>query len=367
MDAQTRDGYEANAEAWIAVRKPRSLPRLERFAATLEPGSRVADLGSGPGWYANAFRRLGHRSLACDLSAEMLRAAGEHAPGVPRLRADLARLPLGRASIDAAWAINCYQHLPLAELRSALADLHRALRPEARIAMTLVNPEALSEPPAADIDEFEYRFEDEYGARLFTALRPPRVHALLEGAGFEEIELDAAPERFFMWLTARRRHTLPDYATPGLRLLVCGLNPSPWSAETGIPFGRPGNRFWAAAIGAGLVTADRDPWEALNRGVGFTDLAKRTTPAAAELEQSELAAGVERVRSLVEHLSPGVVCFIGLEGWRRTIDRRARAGPVERGFGGRPAYLMPSTSGRNAHDSVASLTQHLQRAAALAR
>ena len=63
-----------------------------------------------------------------------------------------------------------------------------------------------------------------------------------------------------------------------MRLLVCGLNPSIYSADAGVGYARPGNRFWPAAIAAGLVTEDRDPRHALSHhGVGITDLVKRAT------------------------------------------------------------------------------------------
>ena len=83
---------------------------------------------------------------------------------------------------------------------------------------------------------------------------------------------------------------------PSLRVLVVGLNPSVYAAERGVGFARPGNRFWPAAIAAGLVTSDRDPWAAFDAGVGFTDLVKRATPRADELSAAEYRAGAERVR-----------------------------------------------------------------------
>ena len=66
-----------------------------------------------------------------------------------------------------------------------------------------------------------------------------------------------------------------------MRLLVVGLNPSLYSADVGVGYRRPGNRFWPAALGAGLVTRDRDPSHALRvHGVGMTDLVKRATSNA---------------------------------------------------------------------------------------
>jgi TDG/mug DNA glycosylase family protein len=179
---------------------------------------------------------------------------------------------------------------------------------------------------------------------------------LLEGAGFERLE------RLRGTLSARRAHTLPDFVRADLELLICGLNPSLHAAHSGIPFSRPGNRFWPAALRAGLAARDRDPFAALERGIGFSDFCKRATRRASELRFAEYARGRARLQHLVRRLRPRALCFVGLEGWRRTIDRGARPGWTAGGFAGVPAYLMPSTSGLNAHASLAQLTAHLARA-----
>ena len=84
------------------------------------------------------------------------------------------------------------------------------------------------------------------------------------------------------------------------------------------------------------------------------------------LEPSEFRCGLARVRRLVEWLRPAVVCFVGLQGWRAAVDPNATAGIQPGGLGGRPAYVMPSTSGLNAHTSYRQLVEHLGAAAALA-
>ena len=69
---------------------------------------------------------------------------------------------------------------------------------------------------------------------------------------------------------------LPDRLARNLRLLICGTNPSPASANARIGYFRNGNRFWPAAMAAGVVTADRDPDRALRVDkVGFTDFVAR--------------------------------------------------------------------------------------------
>jgi TDG/mug DNA glycosylase family protein len=153
-----------------------------------------------------------------------------------------------------------------------------------------------------------------------------------------------------------------------MRLLVCGLNPSLYAADAGVGFARPGNRFWPAALAAGLVTRDRDPGHALRvHGVGFTDAVKRATVGADELPATELRAGMARVERLCAWLRPGALCVLGLAGWRAAVDRRAVAGPQQQRLGGVPVYVMPNPSGRNAHTTPAALMDHLRRAMALAR
>lgn len=200
--------------------------------------------------------------------------------------------------------------------------------------------------------------------------RPPRSWSLgalehvVVGAGFSV--LGAVGDGRRTVVHTRRELSLPDTVAPGMHVLFCGLNPSIYAAERGIAFARPCNRFWPALRACGLASVDRDPLDALrSHGVGLTDLVKRATVRSAELAPGEYSAGLRRVEHLVGWLRPGVVCFVGLEGWRAAVDRAARAGPVPGGLGGRPLYLMPSTSGLNAHSPLAALVDHVRQARAL--
>src|SRR5690606_34333915 len=110
---------------------------------------------------------------------------------------------------------------------------------------------------------------------------------------------------------ATRARSLPDIVARDMRLLVCGLNPSPAAADAGVGFFRAGNRFWPAALASGLVTRDRDPCHALTvHAVGMTDLVKRTTARADELSATEFHAGVGRVERLCAWLRPAAVCMV---------------------------------------------------------
>ena len=194
-----------------------------------------------------------------------------------------------------------------------------------------------------------------------------RLLDVVHGAGFESASL-AARERpegvTELRVSARRGRTLADVVGPDMRLLLCGLNPSLYAADAGIGFARPGNRFWPAALAAGIVSRDRDTWHALrHHGVGFTDFVKRASVAAAELSDDELREGYERVERLCAWLRPQVVCFLGVTGWRSaTGDRHATVGWQDRTIGGARVYVMHNPSGLNAHAQVPVLAEHLRTA-----
>ncbi len=194
---------------------------------------------------------------------------------------------------------------------------------------------------------------------------PTPFETVAEGAGTAVVSGTSGLGRS-QW-TLRRELTLPDLVAPLLRVLVVGLNPSVYSAERGVAFARPGNRFWPAAIAAGLVVYDRDPWAAFGSGIGFTDLVKRASARADVLTRDEYRVGADRVRALGEWLAPKVICFAGLTGYRKVVDPAAAVGRQPDRFGGAIAYVMPNPSGVNGHSSLADLTAHFATVGELAR
>lgn len=352
MDDRTIEVYEAEAERWRDTRPARFSDRAEAMGAALPDGAVRADLGCGAGKHLPF---LGTPVVALDGAFAMVRLAREAEPASWPMQADLLALPLRRGVLAAAWARASYLHVPRVELPRALADLHRALVVGASVDLTM----------RFGTQEGQLE-DDDFPGRLFAEWQPDEVVRVMTGAGFG---VDVCEHDGGEWIqvNASRLRTLPDYVGPAMRLLCVGLNPSVYAADMGVGFGRPGNRFWPAALAAGLVSRDRDPRRALlvDR-MGMTDLVKRATPGAAELSAGEYHAGLARVEQLVEWLQPGAVCFLGLAGWRAAADRKAIAGVQPRELGRRPVYVMPNPSGLNAHETVASLADHLRTALALA-
>ncbi|MET0727327.1 MAG: uracil-DNA glycosylase family protein [Acidimicrobiales bacterium] len=350
MDRPTVAIYEAQSERYEAQRSPRHLQQARRFGARVV-GRPAVDLGSGPGWYTAALRQP---AVALDAALAMLRRTREVVPGCLPVQADLSALPFRRGSMGGGWARNTYVHLPAVELPLALADLHGALALGAPVELTFLGGEA---------EGWAVFPDDDLPGRWFSTWPASRLVDVVAGAGFDldELASHTGPDGTTLTVRATRARTLPDTVGPGLRLLVCGLNPSVRAADAGVGFVTPGNRFWPAALAAGLVSRDRDARHALvEHGVGMTDLVKRATARADELTAEEYRAGVERVDRLSRWLQPAAVCFVGLAGWRAAVDRKAVPGVQAHRLGDCPVYVLPSTSGANASSQLPDLTAHLR-------
>ena len=194
-----------------------------------------------------------------------------------------------------------------------------------------------------------------------------RARDLIVGAGFQ-LQGRCIFRNERATANIERIQSLPDSVGPDMQVLIVGLNPSPYSADSGIPYGRPGNRFWPAALGAGLVSQDRNVHHALSsHNLGFTDFVRRTTRKADEVSQSEFGAGFVRVSRLIEWLEPKVVCFVGLSAWRAVVDKKAAPGVQDRQIGDSRVYVMPHTSGLNARCRLEELTGHFAQVKRLIR
>lgn len=353
MDERTIQIYEASAGTWAARRPSKRRAEAHDLADAMAPDAVRVDLGCGPG---GVTPDLGTPVVALDAAFAMLTLARDAAPAAFCVQADLEDLPFRPRSIGGMWARNSYLHVPQRRLPLALAQLHRASVPGAPFALAMKpgNYEGHALPG------------DDFPGRFFALWEPERLAEVVQGAGFEVTACDVRDT--WIHIHGTRARTLPDFVGPGMRILVCGLNPSLHAADAGVGFAGPSNRLWPAALDAGLVTRQRDPWHALRADrVGMTDLVKRASVDAREVRAREYRAGAARVERLVDWLEPEVVCFVGLAGYRAAVNRRAQPGAQMQPFGGAPAYVMPSTSGLNTRTSRAELTEHLRAAIGLAR
>jgi TDG/mug DNA glycosylase family protein len=344
MDRTTVDVYEHSVDAWIELRRRPRPPALDTFVARVPPGVR-ADVGCGPGWHSGD---LGTPVVAFDAAAAMAAQVRTFAPDAWPVVADLEHLPFRAGGLTGAWAHRSYMHIDAERLPSALAELHRATALGGALHIQVTS------------DRKRENADDRFPGRHFTWWPAGLLRDVVEGAGFEiEAFLDDGEE--WIDVEATRARLLADTVGPAMRVLVVGLNPGEMSADVGRSFARPGNRFWPAALEAGLVSRAQDPFHALRvDGVGMTNIVRRPTRSAGELRLEEYVAGVARLERLVRFLRPRVVCFVGITGYRAAVDRSATLGWQAAGFAGAASYVMPNTSGLNAHAKPADFVEHLR-------
>ena len=202
-------GYDEIAERyarwWAPVLAPSARSLLDHVADVVaeRPGATILDLGTGTGTVAAAAlaRWTQVRVIGVDSSARMLSLAEAAAAAVPApdrfrpIQADAASLPLPDASVD---AVTSSFVLQLVDVRRALAEAHRVLRPGGVLAVvTWVGPDAPFEPDLAlddALDELEIDVpdeddEDEDDGTPGHFATADELAELVRGAGFGGLEV----------------------------------------------------------------------------------------------------------------------------------------------------------------------------------
>ena len=144
-----------------------------------------------------------------------------------------------------------------------------------------------------------------------------------------------------------------DVLAPGVRLLLCGINPGQRTGATGHHFAGTSNRFWPALYASGLtprLLAPAEQAELPRLGIGITNLVGRTTSRASEVSREELAAGGERLLAVAAAYRPAVVAVLGVTAFRTAFARPAALVGEQHGLPGPSRWwVLPNPSGLNAH------------------
>jgi arsenite methyltransferase len=168
---------------------------LVRTALGARAGDRVLDVGCGPGFYVTELLEVVGRdgSIAgVDASADMLAVAAKRAAGHDKVEfheADATSLPVPDASFDRALAVQVLEYVR--DISTALAELHRALRPGGRVLIWDVDWATVSWQ--ASDGKLMQRVLAAWDQHLTHPSLPRTLAAQLRDAGFEHIQMDAHP------------------------------------------------------------------------------------------------------------------------------------------------------------------------------
>lgn len=181
--------------------RPRDAAR--KFATLAGRGTTVLDPACGPVLDVRLLRDAGLHVVAGDLSHECMRVGKTYFPKGSLARWDFRCLPFPDATFGGIWAVGALQHLPLAEVRPALAELRRV---HARGPIFVTFPEGrgelepLEDPPAGQVHA--------------TRVTVDELKALLVSAGYSEVEVEERPDlqerREVTWLHGWGRLTTPE-------------------------------------------------------------------------------------------------------------------------------------------------------------
>ena len=111
---------------------------VERIARSIvEPGMLVADIGAGPGVFAELVGGLDAGYVAVDLSIDNLLAAQKRVPGLHAVAATATSLPLRDALFDLVLATGCLEYIEGQQL--AIDELLRVAKPGGYVVVSFAN------------------------------------------------------------------------------------------------------------------------------------------------------------------------------------------------------------------------------------
>lgn len=140
---------------------------------------------------------------------------------------------------------------------------------------------------------------------------------------------------------------LKDLLAPRLRLVVCGTAASTVSAERGLYYAGPGNKFWPVLCEVGLTNRQlraEEYGQLLCFGIGLTDVAKGQSGSDAEID-FRLSNPQALCEKIIEFI-PGILAFNGKKAAQVFLNRRnVEYGLQSETIGSTRLFVAPSTSG----------------------
>ena len=174
--------------------------RRDFLTASLQPGSRVLDVGCGAGWFCEALEARGFEAVGVDVAGEAIRRARERCPSVEFALVPEHELPYADGSFDAAWLGETLEHVQDGIV--LLEEVHRVIRTGGRLIVTTPDHGRLLRLwLGLSTRAFEAHFEPRSDHVRFFTQRT--VRTLLETCGYREIDIRAKRGGLFVTTVAR--------------------------------------------------------------------------------------------------------------------------------------------------------------------
>ncbi|PIT86677.1 MAG: class I SAM-dependent methyltransferase [Candidatus Magasanikbacteria bacterium CG10_big_fil_rev_8_21_14_0_10_43_6] len=172
---KTIETYNTHAKAYEKSRAPFiNTDRLEAFVARLS-GTRVLDVGCGPGRDCRYFVDHGLTVTGLDLSVGLLALARNAVPEASFVEGDMLRMPFADASFDGVWASAALVHLHRDDIGTAIQEIYRVLVPGGIFYCSV-------KEGVGDHEESDVRLNG--GVRLFSFVSEQEMNRYMTDAGF---------------------------------------------------------------------------------------------------------------------------------------------------------------------------------------
>ena len=214
----------------------------------LPPGSRVLDLGCGPGATLETLASAGLAPVGADYSLPLATEAAVRAPRALVVVADGERLPFRDGSFDGVVAECVLSVIP--DIHAAAREVARVVRRGGRVAISDVIREG---PVPAVLDAFASRI-----ACVGGALTAALYRAALRGAGFDGVEVEDRREALIEMIDRVRRRLalLQGSLAVGLLRPGTGLNSGPVDAAQAL-LGQAAEAARAGSLGYAVLSGTK--------------------------------------------------------------------------------------------------------------